>query len=192
MSEKRNRKRVWGICVVATVAAIAVLSAGSPVWATAIVNVDELVVDPGGSITSTVTVNGITNLGSGNLAIFFDSTVVEVTGVTGGDMGGVSAGVIDHAGDTDELRLGFTDSFSGHTGDIDIADVTWHAVGSVGDWSVLDLIHPQDLVDYDGYFQISHTVSDGSFSIVPEPSSLVLLASLAVSGGLMFLRRRRR
>lgn len=187
---RKGRKRVWGICAVATLAAIAMLSAGSPVWAEVIIAVDDLVVDPGASITSPIMVNGVTDLAGGLISVDFDSTVVDVTNVTAGDFSFFLWSDNTHvSGDIYQLRVS-TMELGGYTGDVVWANVTWTAVGSPGDSCVLT-VFSDDLSDTN-ILPIPHSHDSGSFTITPEPSSLALLASLAVMGGLMFLWRRRR
>ena len=106
-----------------------------------------------------ISITNVLKLGSADIWLSYNSSVVEVTAVTDGDLGTITFSIDNPAGVT---KMNWY-SATGKTGDFVFAYVTLHAVGSVGQTSVLDL-DVKELVDTNAQ-PILHSVDDGVFTI---------------------------
>ena len=96
------------------------------------------------NITSTVTasapieIKNATNIGSCDLTLFFDPSVVRVSNVSGGDFDFISSNLENTTAGSIRIAA-FQGPSAGLNGDVVVANVTFMAVGSVGSSTPLTL-----------------------------------------------------
>ena len=110
-------------------------------------------------VTVEINITEVTDLGAADIWLSYDSSVVEVTSVTAGDLSPLTSSINNPAGVT---KMNWFSTI-GQNGDFVFAYVTLHAVGDPGDTSALDLT-VQSLVDTNAQ-PILHSVDDGLFTI---------------------------
>ncbi|MBC2701836.1 MAG: hypothetical protein HF976_10585 [ANME-2 cluster archaeon] len=134
--------------------------------------IDNIEAAPGESTTALVMVNNISNLGSGDIIVTYNTSVVHVIDVTSGDGNAliVQASNIDNTAGS----VGITawDESESHTGDVVFAHVTFHAVGEYPDSTTL-VISSSELIDYTSYGIIGHSVANGTFSIIDKEPPVI-------------------
>jgi len=127
---------------------------------------------PGEYTTALVMVNNASNLGSGNITVTYNSSVVHLTNVTSGD--GNALAVQDWNADNTagSLEIAAWDADESHNGDVVFANVTFHAVGEYPDSTPLTTSSTQ-LIDYTSYSIIGHSVTNGTFSIIDNEPPVI-------------------
>jgi hypothetical protein len=126
-------------------------------------------VAPGQSVTLALDALGATQgVGAATVDVGFDPAIVSVTGCTAdpASVFDLASCNPDFASDTVRF-VGI--SAGGVSGDLALADLTFQAVGSVGDVSPLN-VTVQTFADTNG-FDILNTDEDGSIDITPCPDS---------------------
>ena len=173
---KREGGGILIAALLIVISAIFLVSAAAPATATT-VEISDASASPGGTTTTTVTAYDVENLGNFGITITFDPDVMNVTGITGG----ADVGVFSWKRTADDqvrfftLNLGLTEPIPSLTGDVLLATLTLHAVGSAGDTSPLDL-EIGLLMDHDSN-PITATPVSGTFTILTPPT----LASIEVA-----------
>lgn len=147
---------------------------------------------PGNILTIPIVLQGADNIGSMDIVLAYDSSVLQATGVEAGDLG--KNAFIESGTDTPgKVVIALADA-SGINGDGSIVFVSFLMKGDTGSSSPLTFeelsVHNLDLVE------VLPTVRDGSLTVSePSPtggyadSGLLLLAVLGLAA---FTRRRKR
>ena len=132
------------------------------------VNAPEII---SGTFNATIDIRNVTDLDSGQFDLSFDSSVVNVTAVCDGDIGGTTMPISDwRFMDVDTIRalfdLSAVDTVSGSGS---LATIDFEIIGSAGDTSVLDISNG-GLFDLDTYSGgIPATWTDCEVTVWPEP-----------------------
>jgi len=119
---------------------------------------------PGLSVTEPIMINDVTNLGGGTIQVSYNSSVVHVTDVTNGSGNALTAIAwkVDNSTNPGSVRISAYNT-SGQTGEVIFADVTYKAVGAIGETSPLG-ITVDSLFDIN-YTDIAYSVTNGSFRV---------------------------
>ena len=164
--------------------AIMILAA-MPLWADVTVTIGDINCAPDSSIIVPVMANDVVyseehggGLAGAKVNIAYDTLVVEVTDVTAGDLTSWFAWEYVTPDTVKILAIEF--GTSGHIGDVVIANITFHAIGSPGSSSILDLCdsagQPLKLTYPDG-IEIPSTPIDGSFAVqggLESPENVII------------------
>ena len=137
--------------------------------------IDNVEAASGQSTTALVMVNNASNLGSGNITVTYNSSVVHVTNVTSGDGNALAVQEWNADNTTGSLEITAWD-VEPHNGDVVLAIVTLHAVGEYPDSTQL-AISSLELVDYTSYGVIGHSVTNGTFSIIDNEPPVIIDAN---------------
>jgi len=137
--------------------------------------IDNVEAASGQSTTALVMVNNASNLGSGNITVTYNSSVVHVTNVTSGDGNALAVQEWNADNTTGSLEITALD-VEPHNGDVVLAIVTFHAVGEYPDSTQL-AISSLELVDYTSYGVIGHSVTNGTFSIIDNEPPVIIDAN---------------
>ena len=138
-------------------------TAASPAPQTVTVSIDDVTITPKEVIAVPVTIRDVTSLGGCAINIVYNASIVDVTGVTAGEMDILTYNINDGTG---WMYASAVDA-EGLDGDVVFAYINLAAVGTPGDVSPLDLT-VEELFDV-AYTSISHTVVDGSVTIEMPP-----------------------
>jgi hypothetical protein len=138
-------------------------TAASPAPQTVTVSIDDVTITPKEVIAVPVTIRDVTGLGGCAINIVYNASIVDVTGVTAGEMDILTYNINDGTG---WMYASAVDA-EGLDGDVVFAYINLAAVGTPGDVSPLDLT-VEELFDV-AYTSISHTVVDGSVTIEMPP-----------------------
>jgi len=158
--------------------------------------------------TVAISITDVTDLGAATIRLHYTASVVHVTNVAEGNLGGTFVNTTDNVTGVTNMTWFTT---TGMNGTFTFANVTLHAVGSPGDTSPLNL-EVITLADTSGS-PISYTEDDGTFTIpapTPTPAApsgvggtpyppnklaifapWIALAAAIIAGTTIFLRRRR-
>ncbi len=119
---------------------------------------------PDESVTAPIVVGEVTNLGGGTLTVWFDTSIVHVTDVKNGSGTALTviAWKINNSSNPGSVKISAY-STSGESGNVTFADVTYKAVGSIGETSALG-VELESLFDT-SYTDIVPTVVNGSFRV---------------------------
>jgi hypothetical protein len=128
-----------------------------------------------------ITINGVSDLASADIWLSFNSSVLQVTNITAGDLGSITSSINNTAG---LVKMNWF-SATGKSGDRTFANVELKAVGSAGDTSTLDLT-VNELTDSDGD-AIGRGVTDGMFTILALMEGDVTLNSHVTITDAMFI-----
>jgi hypothetical protein len=110
---------------------------GVAIGVTVAVNAPEVTTD---AFTATVDVENILNMNGGQFDLTFDSSVVNVTDVTAGDIGGTAIPIVDMRFMDDTIRVLFKLSGAdGVSGTGSLASVSFEVTGASGDTSNLSI-----------------------------------------------------
>jgi len=173
------------------------------------VSIPDASADSGQSVTVTISITDVTELGAATICLHYTPSVVHVTSVAEGNLGGTFLSTIDNVTGVTNMTW-FT--ATGMNGTFTFANVTLYAVGSAGDTSPLNL-EVKTLANVTG-LPITNTTDNGTFTItgVPPtpptptggvggtaypPNKVVILApwialaAVIIAGAAIFLRRRR-
>ena len=128
--------------------------------ATAIVSIANLTSNPGETVTTPISIENVTDYGTGTISVTYDPAVVHVTDVASGPASTVLAWNPDNTTGITNISAW---NLEGVSGDIIFANVTFLAVGSPGTSTILklDVITLKDISIKD----IPVSVSDGTFGI---------------------------
>ena len=121
---------------------------------------------PGASVTEPILISDVTNLGGGTIQVSYNSSVVHVTGVTNGSGNALTviAWRVDNSTNPGSVRISAYSALEfGQTGNVIFADVTYEAVGIIGETSPLG-ITVDSLFDI-SYTDIAYSVTNGSFRV---------------------------
>ena len=134
--------------------------------------VEDVTAIPNGYAFTSILVNNETDLGSGNITVTYNTSVVHVTSVTSGD--GNALAVQDWKTDNTagSVRIFAQDADESHNGDVVLAIVNFHAVGEYPDSTPL-AIGSSELIDYTSYGIIGHSVTNGTFSIIDNEPPVI-------------------
>ncbi len=138
-------------------------TAASPAPQTATVSIDDVTIAPTEVIAVPVTIRDVTALGGCAISIVYNASIVDVTGVTAGEMAMFTYNIDDGTG---WMYANAVDA-EGLDGDVVFAYINLAAVGTFGDVSPLDLT-VEELFDVT-YSPIDHTVVGGSVTIKRPP-----------------------
>ena len=130
------------------------------------VSMGNMVVSPGGTVIVPVVVRNVTGLGGGVVCVSYNSSMIHVTGVTGGGWNALLVGAwsSNNTANPGSVRIAsYSMWVPGQTGDVIFAEVTYKAVGAEDNTSALN-ISVESLFDI-GYKDIPATVENGSLSI---------------------------
>ena len=116
--------------------------------------------------TVAISITNVTQLGAATIRLHYNASVVHVTSVVEGNLGGTFLSTIDNATGITNMTW-FTTAPGGVNGTFTFANVTLHAVGSAGETSPLNL-EVVTLADASGN-PISYTEDDGIFTIPGAP-----------------------
>jgi len=138
-------------------------TAASPAPQTVTVSIDDVTIAPKEVIAVPVTIRDVTALGGCAINIVYNASIVDVTGVTAGEMAILAYNINDGTG---WMYASAVDA-EGLDGDVVFAHINLVAVGTSGDVSPLNLT-VEELFDVT-YTPIDHTVVDGSVTIKMPP-----------------------
>lgn len=157
-------KREAGYFLCGVLVLVFTLTALTGIAAAVTVSIGSTGAFPGYSVTEPIMVNGVTNLGGGTIQVSYNSSVVHVTGVTNGSGNALTAIAwrVDNSTNPGYVRISAY-STSGQTGDVIFADVTYEAVGAIGETSSLG-ITVDSLFDI-SYSDLAYSVTNGSFRV---------------------------
>jgi len=122
--------------------------------------------------TALIMVNNASNLGSGNITVTYNTSVVHVTNVTSGDGNALAVQGWNIDNSAGLVQILAQDGNTSHNGDVVIAIVTFHAVGEYPDSTPL-AISSSELIDYTSYGIIGHSVTNGTFSIIDNEPPVI-------------------
>jgi len=122
--------------------------------------------------TALIMVNNASNLGSGNITVTYNTSVVHVTNVTSGDGNALAVQGWNIDNSAGSVQILAQDGNTSHNGDVVIAIVTFHAVGEYPDSTPL-AISSSELIDYTSYGIIGHSVTNGTFSIIDNEPPVI-------------------
>ena len=120
---------------------------------------------PSDNVTVPIYVINVTNLGSGNLNVTYNASVVHVINVTNGTENALALQNWNVNNSTGIVRIVTWNASGPMNGTVIFANVTYKAVGIEGRSSSLN-ISVSDLTDYYNYTQIPYTLSNGTFIVL--------------------------
>lgn len=94
-----------------------------------IVSINDVSVEPGNDICATIMLNDVINYGTGTIKVTYNPAIAQVTGVEGTTDSSVLAWNADNSAGSITIS-GLNPN--GKTGDVEFADVKFHAIGSSG------------------------------------------------------------
>ena len=174
-----------------------------------VVSIPDTSTDSGHSVTVAISITNVTNLGGATIFLHYTPSVVHVTSVAEGNLGGTFLSTIDNVTGITNMTWFTT---TGMNGTFTFANVTLYAVGSPCDTSSLNLA-VITLADTFGA-PITPTTDNGTFDITCTPTPptpptggvggtayppnkvvilapWIALAAAIIAGATIFLRRRR-
>ena len=145
--------------------------------ATAIVSIANITLNPGETVTTPISIENVTDYGTGTISVTYDPSVVHVTDVASGPTSTVLAWKPDNTTGIVAISAWNT---GGVSGDIIFANVTFHAVGSAGSSTPLNISVTtlKDISQQD----ITVIIKNGSFTIGAEQ----LLIPFLISGDVFY------
>jgi hypothetical protein len=191
-------KEFKGILTIAfVVLVLSVLPASATPVSAATVSIGNFVVFPGGTVTGSLNASGVTNLSSATINLTYDPSVVFVTAVSPGSGNALDPDPIFSINNATGLVIINAQNVTGSSGDVIIADITFHAVGSGGSISPLN-ITIGEFIDT-SFDTIPATPSNGSFKIIPSGAitvpaisteGVVILIGMLMVTGMLGLRKK--
>lgn len=130
------------------------------------VSIEDLMADPGDTVTVSIMFNDIEDYGTATIELEYDSAVVSVEDVTGSPDSTVTAKNIDNTAGHTRISAW---NLNGVGGNIVFADVKIKAVGNSGDSTTLTLT--VDTLQNISYYEIPATIGSGSFTISGQAST---------------------
>jgi len=137
-------------------ASVSIISAG-----VAMVSISSVQTFPSSTAIAQINVSNVQNLGSVNVKLSYNPSVVTVQGVSGGSMGTPTTSINNATGVTTMVIF----STTGVSGNVVFANINLKAIGLANANSLLG-ITVITLTDTNG-IPISYTISNGSFTIIP-------------------------
>jgi len=137
-----------------------------------VVIIDNVEAASGEFTTALIMVNNASNLGSGNITVTYNTSVVHVTNVTSGDGNALAVQDWNVDNSAGSVQILAQDGNTSHNGDVVLAIVTFHAVGEYPDSTPL-AISSSELIDYTSYGIIGHSVTNGTFSIIDNEPPVI-------------------
>ena len=127
------------------------------------VSIAPVTAPPDGSVTVPIMANHVTNLGSGTIDLAYNPEIVHVTDVESGT--GNALVVQSHSinNTIGLVQIVALDANAPHSGSVIFANVVFRAVATSG--STLLHISVRDLIDYQNYTLIPHSVNNGILTI---------------------------
>ena len=170
----------WEILAIASLVIVSMLVSPAIAQATTI-SIEDVEVAPGGSATVPIYIYDVTDpdgVGTVQLDLLYNASVVQITGTddSNTDFTFVTPN-IDNTNGIFTVGGTYIGAAPGPTGDVRVIDVTFTAVGSAGEESLLDitatLLKDATVQQND----ITHDVDDGYFTISEENPPIVTNAS---------------
>ncbi|RLG32329.1 hypothetical protein DRN98_05445, partial [Methanosarcinales archaeon] len=163
----------------ASVVAILIVASALVITAAAngetVISIEDVAAGKGESVTVPIIIKNLDGGLGANIILNFDPAVVQVLDIDGSDFNFPVYSQIDNeAGYVQYAAFNFPTSL---TGDVVFAEVTFEAVGEGGDTSPLDLT-VTSLTD--GMDEITHTVVDGTFTVL---DTIVSIENLSCEAG---------
>ena len=160
---KGKKKRFCGCMLLLSMIILSSSVAAVQAAATTTVSMPEVTKPAGSYATLPITIADVDNYGTGTISISYNPEVVHVTGVSGTSDSTVPAWKADN--DKGIVNISAW-NIEGVSGSIIFANVTFHAVGSPGSSTGLNLnvVTLKRITEED----IPVSVSDGTFNIEPE------------------------
>lgn len=140
------------------------------------VNIGNLTVAPGGTVTGSLNASDVINLSSATVNLTFDPSVAIVTAVSQGDGNALDAPTFN-INNVEGLVQIIADNATGLSGDVIIAVITFQAVGNPGQTSELD-VDIRELLD-SSLEPITATQTNGSITITAARAMPVTAISTA-------------
>ena len=140
-----------------------------PASAGTIVSVDDVYVEPGGSISMSVMINNVANLGVADIILVYDQSVVRITDAENSEFDFMHPVINDSVGTVKMVAMDYSDA--GLSGDVKLADLMLEAVSSAGETSTLNLIINELKEGGMPETAILADTDNGTFGIIdpPEP-----------------------
>ncbi|NOR60340.1 MAG: hypothetical protein GQ469_06900, partial [Methanosarcinales archaeon] len=154
-------------------------TATPPVTTLPVILVEDVTAAPNGYAFTSVMVKNVTALGSGNINVAFDPSVIQVIDVTSGDVNALTVQDWNVNNTAGSLEITAWDVEESHNGDVVFAHVTFHAVGEYPDSTPL-AISSAELINYDTYELITHTVATGTLDII---TPVVIIDNVEAASG---------
>ncbi|MGP8330634.1 MAG: sarcinarray family MAST domain-containing protein [Methanosarcinaceae archaeon] len=139
---------------------------------TTAIQIDDTIAAPNSYVFTSIMVKNVTDLGSGDINLAFDPSVIHVTNVTSGDGNALDVQTYNINNTTGLVQITALDASEAHNGDVVFAIVNFHAVGEYPDSTSLT-ISSSELVDYTSYGIIEHSITNGSFSIIDNEPPVI-------------------
>ena len=137
-----------------------------------VVLIGNAIATPNGYASTSIMVNNVTGLGSGNITVTYNPSVVHVTNVTSGDGNALPVQDWNVDNTTGSVRIFVQDADKSHNGDVVFAIVNFHTVGEYPDSTAL-AISSSELINYTSYGVIGHSVTNGTFSIIDDEPPVI-------------------
>ena len=134
--------------------------------------ISDAIAAPNGYAFTSITVNNVTGLGSGDIIVTYNSSVVHAINVTSGDGNALTVQDWNVDNTAGLVQITAWDPDESHNGDVVFAYVNFHAVGEYPDSTPL-AISSSELIDYTSYGIIGHNVSNGTFSIISNEPPVI-------------------
>lgn len=156
-----------------TVIALLLLLFIIPAAAATTIAIGGVFVEPGETSVAPITIEDVTNVGTVDITIFYDQTVVHVTGATNSEFDFVHPVINNSAG---YVRIGGMAYGDGLSGDVKLADLMLETVGDVGETSLLCIAINELKVADATETTIPADVKNSTFAIIdpPEPPANLL------------------
>jgi len=135
--------------------------------------IDDAFAAPNGYSFTSIMVNNVTGLGSGDIIVTYNSSVVHAINVTSGDGNALTVQdwYIDNTAGL--VQITAWDADESHNGDVVFAHVAFHAIGEYPDSTIL-AISSSELINYTSYGIIGHSVTNGTFSIINNEPPVII------------------
>jgi len=146
---------------------------------TTIILIVDAIAAPNGYAFTSVMVNNVAGLGSGNVNVTFDPSVIQVIDVTSGDGNALIVQDWNVDNTAGSLEIAAWDANNPHNGDVVFAHVTLHSVGDHLSSATL-AISSADLINYDTLEPITHTVATGTFDTI---APVVIIENVEAASG---------
>ncbi|HJH32399.1 MAG TPA: sarcinarray family MAST domain-containing protein [Methanosarcinaceae archaeon] len=138
---------------------------------TTVVRIGDVTAVPNGYAFTSIMINNASNLGSGEISVTYNSSVVHVTNVTSGDGNALTVHTSNIDNTAGLVRIIAWDTVESHNDDVVLAIITFHAVGEYPGSTPLSIT--SKLYDYTSYSRIEHSINNGEFSISNNESPVI-------------------
>jgi hypothetical protein len=157
-----------------TVIALLLLLFIVPAATAATITIGGVFVEPGETSATPIMVEDVTNVGTADITVFYDRTVVHVTGATNSEFDFMHPVINNSAG---YVRIGGMAYGDGVRGDVKLADLMLETVGDVGEISLLCIAINELKVADATETTIPADVKNSTFAIIDPPEPPVNLLS---------------